>query len=300
MPSLAVGLGPRRESLVNKSTLSQLLIRNLGSGYVVVAGPDHPDLLVGPDILIGGGGRLTALFCISKATRRRVLQARVVAARLALPASARFIAFVEPDANPSENLARNGFDDVLGTFQTNDLERLCAMPKPDSHQVHEIKSVQRRHAAFYSAVLQIIELRSRHELIPTNSRELINRLNISDELPNSQESSSGDRIRGARATVDQTTVAALSGPQSPTSSRLISVWSEALSGDFALDMGVPYFGRLQPRVLLVESWPRHRYDPLKPVRAAAFSGWLMAIATTPDDIRALVRRSIRAIARRTT
>ena len=53
-----------------------------------------------------------------------------------------------------------------------------------------------------------------------------------------------------------------------------------------------------PRILLVDGWPTRRGDPTKPLRSAAFGGWLMALATTADDIEALMHRTVEFTRRR--
>jgi hypothetical protein len=61
---------------------------------------------------------------------------------------------------------------------------------------------------------------------------------------------------------------------------------------FRLDNGIPYCDSNQyPNILLIEKWPHLQHDPDKPLRSAAFSGWIMAISSTVDDIEYLVDRS---------
>ena len=76
------------------------------------------------------------------------------------------------------------------------------------------------------------------------------------------------------------------------------LWSKGLSEDFVLDTGVPYRRAARPRVLLVESWPKQRFDPNKPARVSAFSSWIMAIATTAEEIEVLVERSLEILGKR--
>ena len=75
--------------------LAKSLQRGIEGNYLVVPRPDHPMLIAGPDILIGGEGNLTAVFFVSKSTRVAILRARVIAARLALPVSSSMVAFAE-------------------------------------------------------------------------------------------------------------------------------------------------------------------------------------------------------------
>ena len=293
--------------------LARLLAHELGVDFIVVPNPDHPELIAGPDVLIGGRGRLTATFRVARSTSRSLLEARVVATRLALPAGANLVAVAEDDAVPPPMLVHQGFDVVLQDTELPHLVRLCSARHHDRLNVKELQEVQRRHSLFYSTILQISELRQRRELKATSPRELVATLQSresfdadiaprfvaepSQNVPRERQVKKSDG-RSPRASIKQTTIAALPEIRRPIAQRFRPFWSEALTDDFALDAGVPYQHSFQPRVLLVEAWPADRFDERKPVRAAAFSNWLMALATTPEDIEALVDRSLDAVSRR--
>jgi hypothetical protein len=73
---------------------------------------------------------------------------------------------------------------------------------------------------------------------------------------------------------------------------LLKFWTAAQNGRFVLDAGVPY--TLVPDVLdllLVEDWPSGRFDPEKPVRAAAFGGFITAMASPVEQITKLIDRA---------
>lgn len=76
-----------------RGILGKSLRRGISNDYVVVTEPDHPLLLKGPDILIGGGGNLTALYLptIQEINQNGLLRARYILARLALPSSTRHL-----------------------------------------------------------------------------------------------------------------------------------------------------------------------------------------------------------------
>jgi hypothetical protein len=64
----------------------------------------------------------------------------------------------------------------------------------------------------------------------------------------------------------------------------------ALGYDYSLHNGIPYPRAHRPlKLLLVEQLPRARFDPLKPVRAAAFAGWVMTTARSAEDINTVER-----------
>jgi len=294
--------------------LARLLVRELGVDFIVVPNPDHPELISGPDVLIGGRGRLTATFRVARSTSKSLLEARVVATRLALPAGANLVGVIENDAAPPPALVQQGFDAVLQDTEFPHLVRLCSAKPSDRLAIKELQSVQRRHSLFYSTILQISELRQRRELKATSAREVVATLQRrepafetlipppilgepSTRSPRKWRSGRSDFV-SPRASVKQTTVAALPEVHRSIAQRLRPFWSEALADDFEFDTGVPYQRSFQPRVLLVEAWPTYRFDARKPARAAAFSSWLMALATTPEDIETLVNRSLDAVSRR--
>jgi hypothetical protein len=298
--------------------LGRLLARELGGDFIVVPNPDHPELIAGPDVLIGGRGRITATFRVARSTNRSLLEARVVATRLALPAGTNLVGMVEDDTEPPPQLVQQGFDVVLRDAESPRLVRLCSAPPSERLRIKELQGVQRRHALFYSTILQISELRQRRELKATSAREVVTSLQSRQPLVDDQlaklaappvfaepSTTSPQKWRkrrsdvlSSRASVRQTTVAALPDVHRSIAQRLKPLWSEALADDFVLDTGVPYQRTFQPRVLLVEAWPTYRFDPRKPARAAAFSSWLMALATTPEDIETLVNRSLEAVSKR--
>jgi hypothetical protein len=300
-----------KTALLTRFELSRKLTRELGGDFVVAPSPDHPELASGPDLLVGGRGRITAVFRVGRYTSPRLLEARVIATRLAFPAESCLAAMVEREVEPPRHLADQGFDVVLGDRQTRDLIRLCTKGvSDDNNRFKQLQQIQRKHDIEYSTILQIAELRQRHKLRPKSARKVIadlrNRESLVDGLlQEGLRSVAEDRIgregpqRWLRATLRQTTVAAL--PINPSGSKafgLRTLWCEALSDDFKLDRGVPYQLAFRPRILLVEVWPTDRFDPCKPTRVAAFSSWLIAIATTAEDIEALVDRSIEMVAKR--
>lgn len=300
-------------------TLSNQLSRELGVDYVVTSSPDHPELIAGPDVLVGGRGQLTALFKVARNTQVRMLHARVAAARLALPAQAVLVALVDRDSNPPRPLVDNGFDVVVDDDSLASLVSVCGGRDVARHNTAELQGVQHRHGVFYSTVMQIAQLRQRHKPKATSAELVVNLLQSQPDAvgeergelrlpPNVETMDQGwseRRVSGSaravalRATVRGTVVVGMPGTvRRPVIRRLRSLWAEAFFDDVVFDAGIPYHRRMVPRVLLVESWPMHRSDPEKPSRGMAFSGWLLAIATSAEEISALASRSVEVIAKR--
>ena len=61
------------------------LARQLRGSVQIAHQPDHPYLLMAPNVLIGGDGKLTGIFFLRRSTSASELAARISAARLALP-----------------------------------------------------------------------------------------------------------------------------------------------------------------------------------------------------------------------
>jgi hypothetical protein len=313
--------------LISPFTLGSSLQHALSDFYVVPR-PDHPLLSSPPDILIGGAGKLTAVFLISKSTKRASLQARLIAARLALPPTTRMVAILPQDFPSPLNYVLENFDEVQPySVNSQSLPRYCkgdSTPKADKK---ELQAVRAWHSASYSTAFQIAALRRKHEIKTTPADKVVEdlrtRYQLSDETFAIEYRASPIRIDKTNrslvrveknkirdyskryettntAEVRGSTVATLHSNQS-RSNGLRAYWQKGLDSSFNLDTGVPYPNRFkQPSILLVDAWPTIKHDPEKPMRTAAFSGWIMASPSTTEDIEELITRSQSIIAKRRT
>jgi hypothetical protein len=295
-------------------SLARSLSRELGAGFVVAPYPDHPELFSGPDILVGGGGRITAIFRLGRFTQKKWLYARVVAARLALPPWSVLVANVERGAEPEPVVIDSGFDFVLGDRELADLTGICKNGRRSDFSLSDLRTVQQRHALMYSTILQVALLRQRRKLEPTTVPLVMAALGDSEgqafdsyegaveREPRREKKEPSNRFRSSgrllRAIVHGTAVTGLVSRRQPTMRQVRTVWSEALASDFVFDSGVPYSRTANPRVVLVDSFPRSNRDPGKPTRSLAFGGLLLAVATTATDIVRLVDRVQEVTARR--
>jgi hypothetical protein len=105
-------------------SITRSLTRQLSGEYFVVPRPDHPELLSGPTVLIGGPGGLTAIYRIGRHSPTHELRSRVIAAKLALPAHTRFIGIAENDVTVSDQIARDAFDQIVSA---NDVGALISL-----------------------------------------------------------------------------------------------------------------------------------------------------------------------------
>ena len=79
---------------LRRHTIERELRDELPSSYVIVAAPDHPLLIEGPDVLVGGEGNLVELVFTPKAIERHSrerLSVRFVLSLLALPPQTRYV-----------------------------------------------------------------------------------------------------------------------------------------------------------------------------------------------------------------
>ena len=98
--------------MISPYEIASQLQKILGDKIIIVPRPDHPVLLSSPDILVGGNGKLTAIFCISRSTKSSFLKAKLVSARLAFPVTARMIAIFEKNVTPSMKELVSNFDEI--------------------------------------------------------------------------------------------------------------------------------------------------------------------------------------------
>lgn len=262
------------------------LQRELGGAFHVVHRPDHPMLLSGPDVLIGGEGKLTAILSIGAREPTSGLLARITAARLALPSTTRILAAVSEDATLSEGLLRN-FDEVVsaGLLPTIALRYATSDARP-SGDVSSLRESKRRHSEKFSFALLVATLRHKHELGKVSPASVIR------ELAQMRAGATSSEL-GARRVATQVRgsyVASLSTSGRPIQ-QLRKLCDFGLNFSYQLDTGVPYENPdASLNVLLVEDWPTARHDPEKPVRSAAFGCWVMAQSSGADDIAHLIER----------
>ena len=267
------------------------LQRELGGAFHVVGRPDHPMLLSGPDILIGGEGKLTAVFSVAKKESTASLLAQITAARLALPPETRLLATVAEGVEVPDWVMAN-FDEIVdlrSPWRT--IVRYATSDANLRGDRGALKENKRRHSEKFAFALLLASLRRRHEL-DTVAPDLVMRdlAQGSQELPSYSQASL--RLRRPSAQVRGSVVTSLS-PRGRPVQQLRSLCDAGFTYSYQLDTGIPYEKPgANLNVLLVEDWPVVRYDPEKPLRSAAFGCWIMAKSTGAGDIAHLIERSL--------
>jgi hypothetical protein len=150
--------------LKETASLAKRVRERLGERFVVLARPEHPYLLAPPDLLIGGEGLLTAVFSPKSAETRapRLLRARLVAARLALPEHARcvllatkeFIDRARGDVGLAGTLLSQGdFEIVLSIDGPSELAEIATnnsicMLRPEELATQRLQNAERGSCSF--------------------------------------------------------------------------------------------------------------------------------------------------------
>jgi hypothetical protein len=245
-------------------------------------------------LLIGGEGRLTAVFLLGRSSDHALLYARLVSSRLALPAYTRLVALVDEGAERRLEGSIRSFDLIASAGDSlRELGRYCAGDAKTKANHSDLVQMQRLHHIRYSTALQITRLRRRHELPRQRPAEVIDALRgrgITASL--TVRSAHFEALYKEPNAADERVFALERRTNRSERVDLLKIWTIGQLSRFTLDAGVPYLGAADILdLLLVEDWPSSRFDPEKLVRAAAFGGLITAIASPVDQITELIDRT---------
>lgn len=254
-----------RQSLIAKSVSEEI-----PSTYLVAPAPDHPLLIEGPDLLIGGEGNLVAVFIAKSAERRSPLRlsVRFVLSRFALPPHARHV-FVSENVE-DHAVAQRFSSDFAAVLEWGEKTNLAKIAQdrdffgPQREIPFEIsKGVQQRFADIYQITRVLRQSKERQRDGESPKIQAMVSSHTAKRTSSEQFTSGVIYTRFETSVVDRRTVNELA--------------RELTVDDFALDGGVPYPTRTPTYALaMMESFPRFRGDPEKLLRAAAFAGWAFA------------------------
>jgi hypothetical protein len=288
--------------MITPRAVGNALRRSLSDAFHIAILPDHPQLLSAPSLLVGGQGRLTAIFLVGRSSGRNLLYARLASARLALPTNTRMVALLDDGADRRVSRLLSNFDLAVSVQEpSRSLANYCAGTAATIARPADLARAKRSHQIRYSTALQITYLRRRHELTPQQPFRVIDALQeregaVSAEVLASLRSE--DRLQEAHIRGTR-----VFGIQKDTRhsfrSSLLPIWTSGLRMRFALDAGVPYDSNADVLdVLLIDDWPIGRFDPDKPIRASAFSGTIVAIASGVEEIEGLIDRAHQILRKR--
>lgn len=280
--------------------------------FMVVANPDHPFLYRNPDILVAHADNLAAIFVPDARERQNpdILLARYIAARLALPSTAKFVA-VAPTRTSSNIRLREAFTHFDFHTTPDDLNGLSRLLLHEFEymrgQVDDL-SAQRRDEL--SIVSQACFEISEHQLDNQQSGEVAL---IADQILSSSSFAPASIVSWTAQRTDEMGKGrirfrslyslederfAVSWQMFRRTNRQVAGLREhctrALQYVFSIDNGVPYprpvqssrvrNARAHCTFLLVDEIPIRSLDPLWSIRALSFSRVCVLKATELKDI----------------
>jgi hypothetical protein len=274
------------------------LRRDLPDDFVVASAPDHPFVLRGPDLIVGGRGRLVAIICPTTQERDRPDRAvaRFALCRMALPVHAQFVlAFDVGDDEVARKLdgdlaavplRRNtGLAEI--SRLVSDGRLLRQRPLPEDLQAQ----FQRRFTETY----RVARVLRRHDRFLTTAPQ---------PRPAGQRGPRPYEVTAPSILVGEE-VSLMPGFQQQKPIEVPIIEGTALPKDinklaldgaaetFQVDNGVPYLTGRPVRYALIERLPSARGDPNKYLRAASFSGWALAplnLGMSGDELTELLSR----------
>jgi hypothetical protein len=265
------------------------LTRKLAAEVTAVVRPDFPILFQGPDILLAQPGKLVAIFMLKRLEQSRpeILLGRLLGAKLAMHENARTLLLVQGHERVEDAVARD-FNEVLLSADMDGVVRFVGSQKATEPHLARSGDTRRiahwRYSMLYSAARRI----ARGSILDRFDRRqrLKRSLRVEKrDSPKAGPTMSSERLRYTTAFKAQEAIADdriiwLSPDAAET--ELKEGVRHTLMKSFGLDNGVPYVRNLLPDVLLAEDVPLDAFDPVKPLRAAAFGGCLVAPSANAD------------------
>ncbi len=275
------------------AALAKYIDRRVPADHLVVPFPDPPNMLLAPDILVGGDGRLSAIFVVQRNTSMGTLRARLISARLLLPVHTRMLLFLSVDRQVPYDLERS-FDAIAATTQQKLLLPSPGGPGMRASQLTDLLAVRRQNNTRAEAILTVVYLRNRHAYKGRRTKTITRSLSrvAPSQRPGHPVAAelSATRMRPPFAVVAGTVVVPIGNQVGSLRARLGPIWKAGLLGTFSLDDGVPYPHSLRPHVALRGSPTRNERDPHKAIRSSAFAGWALVSADTEQDVTLLAER----------
>ena len=273
-------------------SLARLLISRDNS-LIVAVEPDHPLLFSGPDVLVGGNGRVVTFFLpkVRELRNPDLLLARLAVARLALPATMRAALLIGSfeGADRLVNLARRDFDEVVDLADHPSVAQFVLdrkdRRKEDISNLQEIKrgAVDRFEALYTFSYEQFLgegKGTTKERLMESlpGIRSLV-------EVP-SWTGHAGKSRKLYQA--EGATVAFLQLGRRAILEKMRPLCVTALMLDYSLDNGIPYPRARTLNVMFSDRTPVSQFDPLKPIRAAAFAGWAVSVPESGEEAQSQI------------
>ncbi|MCU1025387.1 hypothetical protein [Stenotrophomonas maltophilia] len=252
------------QALINK------LQKELPSTYRFAKDADHPLLMDGPDLMVGGEGRLTCIVTDKKNRSYERLLAQLSLLRLALPEAATIV-LVTDNEDSRASLSRE-YDrlfnaqeigqSLLGFIRSKNVPRT---------KKEDLQASKNRHHHIYSKLMMVGRSRAKSFKADGSAQRLSSRTLASDKISAYFSAAHLSKNNARR--------------------QIISTCYSSAANYIAMDNGTPYVSSDRYfRILLSDFLPHSRFDPEKPMRALAFSGNLIADVQDRDEAEQLIDR----------
>lgn len=261
---------------------------NIPKGLIKVDNPDHPFAFDGPDVLLSEHKGLLAIFEIRENENRNPskLFTRLTNALIAYPASAKMLLLYDYKKEPSNLITqfwKYYFNDFIELKDIRKAKSLIKDKKPEN-KIKQIKDIQKKLFAIQSQVqhnnLEYIKK------VDFKKSGIINRNQLKEKV--SYRDRFTDKETKARANIflhNDNIIGVKSLSKSNSDIVELQPYYEfVINSEFNVDNGVPYYNRLNKKVLNLNEIPRIQYDPIKPIRIASLFGWLIVNSNDLQEI----------------
>lgn len=250
----------------------------LPTSYRIADHVDHPMILEGPDLLVGGEGKLSAFYNSEGKRSHQNLYARVVASKLALPSHCLHIFVMGSesyiDFNAGNFETGQVFDQII---DINDITRRSVLSqRPRVGLENELRKIKEYHGMLYSRTFQFSIARRKYQRNDGSSSRVA--YHLRKECTRRMWVS---KYRG----VD------FSAREKAATLYYVKKLCEHRFSEYVFDNAVPYPKTFGPGIAVSEKIPEIKNDPEKPLRAAAFAGWIMTDASSIEELDAIIDRA---------
>jgi len=275
------------EDLVMRSVIEEMIERRFKADHncVIVRSPDHPFLILRPNILIGRSGQLLAVFIPYKneETSPERLLVRLALSKLALPSNLMTVLISKSWGREVDNQFERNFDAVIHENDKNisgSLMKMMLMDKKNNDDIEYILKKNQKKTFLRMDLFIKYSVRNTREhkkttIIP-NIFEEIKSESQKVYIPswiNSKKIKLSSNLLNYHGAIITSADFERRNNLYNTLANLIFLSTKML---YQLDNGIPYQHQniINPNIVFVDKIPLGHFDPLKPVRAAAFGGWI--------------------------
>ena len=262
---------------MKKHIIYDKLKKDIAGDIVLLKDLDHPYLISPPDIILAAPERLLAIFIANsyETNSPTRLISRFASAKLALPDTTTFI-LLEPKISLKNAFQiEHSFDEVLGNTQfwkfcaRFSIEGIKRRWKPIPTKIKD-KHFQRSHFLFHESEKHLMKEKTDEDLDDCLKRLIKEYGYKRVQYPPQGQTTFSSRtfFRHKFHYLSQAKI----GNKKSISSKLAHRFLFSIGISHVMDNGIPYQQEHAYSLLLVDDTPYYKYDKLKYLRCAAFSG----------------------------